>query len=303
MHKVICEEPRHGGGRVKQGRRANRTEDQLPKEEGMKQRHNGCRKHFGEHLGPLRRWLRSKLGRDWNEVYSEAAKVIKPDSVVRAHIRFHMLEMVERNTFIKEGEVWCITSYRWSGGREIPVQKLGKRWHPFYVHPETGVLCEIPDKARSLTLQEKVERKFGQVRKQISKHCLLIKLRGHWFECWMWPLNNHWETSPIDVVFKCPLASAHAHEVYGDPVYCQEKRQLSRKELRQLGLTNSGASADCLLSVLGDDLVDRIHRSNGNPVRCWLQCRIHFWIEASAVQFPSYFKFSIGGMTPLDKPV
>jgi len=85
MHKVICEEPRHGGGREKSGRRAQLADDLLPTAEGMRRPHRD-RKWFGEHLSPLRRWLRSQVGRPWNLVYGEACAVIKPDSVVRNHI-------------------------------------------------------------------------------------------------------------------------------------------------------------------------------------------------------------------------
>src|SRR5438477_11087201 len=91
MHRVICEEPRHGGRYEKLGRRANLADELLPKFEGMRRPH-GDRKWFGEHLGPLRRWLRSQVGRPWNRVYSEACAIIKPDSVVRNYIKLHILE-------------------------------------------------------------------------------------------------------------------------------------------------------------------------------------------------------------------
>src|SRR3954464_13071307 len=104
MHKVIVEEPRGGGGPGKKGRRANLPDELLPKCEGMRRPHLR-RKWFGEHLGPLKRWLRSHCGRPWNEVYSEAAQVIKPSDPVRLHIKFHMMQMVERNTFLLDGKI------------------------------------------------------------------------------------------------------------------------------------------------------------------------------------------------------
>src|SRR5262249_40852920 len=121
MHKVICEEPRHGGGRERFGRRANLGEELLPKFEGIRRPHLD-RKWFGEHLGPLRRWLRSQVGRPWNDVYSEACSVIKPDSVVRNHIKSHLLEFVQRHTFLRNGRVWCFTGgcWRWN---ERPIEE------------------------------------------------------------------------------------------------------------------------------------------------------------------------------------
>ena len=82
MHKVLVEEPRHGGGPSKKGRRGNLPDELLPKFEGIKRPHTN-RKSFGEHLGPLKRWLRSNVGRPWNDVYSEAAEVMRGGSPVR----------------------------------------------------------------------------------------------------------------------------------------------------------------------------------------------------------------------------
>jgi hypothetical protein len=299
MHKVLCERPRSGGGWIKQRRRANRTEDQLPKQEGIKRHYFGGSKMFGEHLGPLKRWLRSKVGCDWNAVYSEAAKVIKPDSVVRAHIRFHMLEMVERNTFMRGGEVWCIRHGLWQRPSEMPIRELLGRRDLFYVHPESGVLLAIPDRPRGLTLREQEEKEFSVVKRWLPKDFLLLKLKGHWFECRMVRYQAHWQFAPVDFVFGSQLIDSHAREAYGEPVYCSRKRQLSRKELRARGLTNSKSAADCFLNVLGDDLIGRIRRSHGNPTRCWLQFRISLWIEASAGQFLSYIKFSFWGHDPV----
>src|SRR2546429_257519 len=53
MHKVICEEPRHGGGPQKTSRRANGPDELLPRFGGGRRPHKD-RKSFGEHPGPLR---------------------------------------------------------------------------------------------------------------------------------------------------------------------------------------------------------------------------------------------------------
>src|SRR5215469_6547353 len=120
MHKVICEEPRHGGGPERRLRRGNLPEDLLPKFEGIRRPHTN-RKWFGEHLGPLRRWLRSRVGRPWNDIYGEACAVIKPDSVVRNHIKFHLLEFVHRHTYLHDGRIWCFT-VGWRGC-ELPIEE------------------------------------------------------------------------------------------------------------------------------------------------------------------------------------
>ena len=93
MHKVIVERPRWNSGRGKNGRRANLSDELLPKFEGTKRPHAN-RKGRTDLLGPLKRWLQAQVGRPWDEVYSEACAVIKPDSIVRAHIKTHLLEFV-----------------------------------------------------------------------------------------------------------------------------------------------------------------------------------------------------------------
>jgi hypothetical protein len=75
MGKVLVERPRLGsrdGSRPKKGYRkrlqkAFDSGDPLPVREGMKVR-CGRGKHFNEHLGPLRRFLNSNVGRQWDKI-------------------------------------------------------------------------------------------------------------------------------------------------------------------------------------------------------------------------------------------
>src|SRR5207249_3371586 len=116
--------------------------DKSPRYESMKASHTR-RKWFSDLLGPLRRWLQSQVGRVWNDVYSEACAVIKPDSVIRAHIKTHLLQFVERHTFMHNGKVCVLdTGYRSRG--VIPVTELRYGWSRFFVHPESGLLYAIP---------------------------------------------------------------------------------------------------------------------------------------------------------------
>src|SRR5664279_4334957 len=140
MHKVVVERPRSNPGPGKNGRRANLPDELLPKFEGVKRPHKS-RKGLTDLLGPLRRWLHSQLGRPWNDVYSEACAVIKPDSVIRAHIKTHLLEFVERHTCMHKGEVCVLNT--WRGGGIVPVTSRRYGRSAFYVHPETGLLQEI----------------------------------------------------------------------------------------------------------------------------------------------------------------
>jgi len=248
MHKVICEEPRHGSGRDRQSRRANIPLEDRPKFEGMMRPHVN-RKWFGEHLGPLRRWLRSQVGRPWNDVYSEACKVIKPDSVVRNHIKFHLLEMVERNTFMHHGKVY-VKGRWWRQDGIIPVSDL--RGASFsYVHPETGILLAMPTQPRSRWRDKDAERR-ALTQRRLSDGVRLIKLDGIWYVCRLdqFPAEFKSHDSPVrfDLAQHRLIGPGHGYKFYGEEAYCAAKRQLSRRELRRFGLSNSPAPSPVLPS-------------------------------------------------------
>jgi len=243
MHKVICEEPRHGGGPEKASRRANLPDELLPRFESVRRPHKD-RKSFGEHLGPLRRWLRSQVGRPWDKVYSEACAVIKPDSVVRNHIKFHLLQFVQRHTFMRDGQVWCFTD-GWYGN-ELPVEQAASHWSPFYVHPKTGLLCEMPLSPRFRWRDQAAERR-AKTQRWVKENLLLRRIQGLWFSCVVeaFPVRSVREDTPwhFDLAERRLISPSQAREIYGKEVYCTAKRQLSRQELRVAGLANASGEA------------------------------------------------------------
>jgi len=232
MHKVVIERLRWNPGPGKNRRRANLPDELLPKSEGMQRPHFN-RKGLTDLLGPLKRWLQSQVGRPWNDVYSEACAVIKPDSIIRAHVKTHLLEFVLRTTFMHEREAWYFD--RW--GRACLVLSEQSRWRRFYVHPETGMLEAIPRKPRSYWEAQK--RQEPVTVQWISNRLARKQIRGLWFEC-------YFEVVPVDGRFK---AYDHALErvvlrsglAKHDKQYflCVRKRQLSKRELRDLKLRNT----------------------------------------------------------------
>ena len=240
MHKVVVERPRWNPGRGKQGRRANLPDDLLPKFEGIKRPHTN-RKGLTDLLGPLRRWLHAQLGRPWNDIYSEAAAVIKPDSVIREHIKTHLLEFVERHTFLHEGKVCVIPAY-YGGGGIVPVMEMRFGRSSFYVHPETHLLCEIPARPRRSWRDQKAAR-LALTQRWLNETTLLRQLNGCWFKCGMEEFPNHFVKgdSPwrFDAAEKKMICRSRAGDIYGRNVYCAAKRQLSRRELRKFGVSNN----------------------------------------------------------------
>lgn len=252
MHKVVVERPRGGQGWAKKFPRPHVPFDDLPKNQGIKRPHKHA-KWFTDVLNPLRRWLRSQVGRPWNDVYSEACAVIKPDSVVRAHIKTHLLDFVLRDTFMHEGEVWCFARYRWFGTNELPVSLLATRWTGFYVHPATGALCEIPPRRRE-RWRDKSTDELVRVQRWLDDTTLLCRLNGSWFECRMeaFPVRDIRHEGPLrfDLNTHRLLSREDAKRIYGRAVHCIAKRQLSRRELKRHGLVNMQVSAQSSLHSL-----------------------------------------------------
>ena len=242
MHKVICERPRSGGG-WDRPRWKNTPLDLLPHYEPMCRVRRGKEKEFGENLAPLRRWLVAQVGRSWNEVYSEACQVIKPDSVVRNHIKFHLLGMVERHTFLKDGEVCCLAGDGWPGN-VAPIAS----WHGMlYVNPTTGVLCLTPSREHDSPRIALIRRQMTPVRSQnyrwVNDSTAYLQCKGCWFECEMRPITQENQLQEFDLAQRRRLSRMDAEQIYGKPVFCTAKRQLSRKELREHGLTNEAFAA------------------------------------------------------------
>lgn len=236
MHKVVIERPRWNPGPDKNGRRANLPDELLPKFQGMKRSHR-WRKGLTDLLGPLKRWLQSQVGKPWNDVYSEACAVIKPDSIIRLHVKTHLLQFVQRNAFMHEGKV-CAFDSRFGGGNIVPVEELSGRWaNLFFVHPQTGVLQPAPRISRRAWKAR--EPKAPLTIHWIGRNVGLQLVHGLWYEC-------HFETVPVDVRFRAydhaleRLVVRHDLPRHEDwYLWCKFKRQLSKRELRRHGLVNA----------------------------------------------------------------
>lgn len=234
MHKVIVERPRWTPGPDKYARRANLPDELQPKFEGIKRMHTH-RKGQRDLLGPLHRWLHSKVGCPWDEVYSEACSVIHPINYVRVHVKTHLLQCVERNTFMHNGQVCVLDAgYRSRGIIQVTERRYG--WSLFYVHPDNGLLLKIPHLSKRA--RHAREPKPTITEYWIGKNISLRQIRGLWFECRFQrpdgvkvPIYDH----AFERTLRREEITRHRHEY----LWCIHKRQLSRRELQQHGLRNT----------------------------------------------------------------
>lgn len=140
MAKVVTERPRHGHANKskKTSLRVRRYEsedqlDDLPKRisSGRHRQHGWMAKEFSDRIGPLKRFLRSRVGKNWDKVYSELSQNLDKRSLTGRHIWLHVWMEVERDCVIEGGKIFC---------REAHLGRRQEIWKSLYVHPETKIL-------------------------------------------------------------------------------------------------------------------------------------------------------------------
>jgi hypothetical protein len=236
MHKVIVERPRWTPGPDKYGRRANLPDELQPKFEGIKRVHTQ-RKGQRDLLGPLSRWLHAQVGRPWNDVYSEACTVSHPDNYVRVHVKTHLVEFVERRTFMHNGKV-CVLDTGYCGRGIIPVTERRYGWNLFFVHPESGRLCAIPPKSRKALRAERRASRAENFRWLIGNFALK-QIEGIWFACQFRAVSPQGPFKAYDHAAGQQVGRGGLLRHNGQYLHCINKRQLSRRELKRHGLRNA----------------------------------------------------------------
>ena len=246
MAKVIVERPRVGGKGHKKGRPA-RELDENALHEGMRApyvRHYNA-KELNENLAPLLRFLNSRVGQLWDNVYSEICENIRVTNAVQDHIRVHVKQFVETATSVdKEGVIWI------NGYRPYPLAKDG--FTRFYVDPRDGLLCRNPNHvswtARQKEYRAQQESKRLETARSLPNGVEIRKHEGIWYAVELTPVptpqlvtgwvdrkgNAHkvrQAVSVYDVLLKKFISETHG-------TYVCNKRQLSHQELKTYGVTN-----------------------------------------------------------------
>ena len=177
-------------------------------------------KYLSDHLGPLRRLLRSQLGQPWDQVYSKIRREVKGNTMAGQHVLEHVsayvctaVEMVDGQPYAKGGVPW-----HWGNAR------LGRWRNEFYVHPETGLLC-LAD----------VERKAQKV-KQASDFVVVSDLfqyrliDGIWYGIEFEAIAQC--SKAYDLLLKQEISCLEARQFYGSCIVSRQKRQCNKKTLK-----------------------------------------------------------------------
>lgn len=141
MFKVIVERPRWRAGHA-QSAKLKRNSHQNLKQIGLK-RHAligaPYAKGLNENLAPLVRFLRSRRGRRWDDVFSEICASLDTGSTVKMHVRQHLEDFVLTRISIGRHGEWMF---------EGTVIGDGSRWfrrREFFVDPEDGILKDYAE--------------------------------------------------------------------------------------------------------------------------------------------------------------
>lgn len=238
MAKVIVERPRFGScihGTPKGYRRSIQrlAAEGGPIREGMKRRWRGGTKRLNEHLGPLRRYLDSQVGRPWNKVFSEICACIDRNSAVQDHVRDHVQGYVAVQVILIDG-IPCNGEGGWHYGQ--PLHTF--RYRPWYVCPRTGLLrrVKVVSRKRQRRQEEKQLPRYFPV--GVGLQCRLLD--GAWHLVTLKPLPtpdyHRGRCLDRDVLLDrpvCEITEADAKRHYGAAVYAVAKRRLARRKLRQ----------------------------------------------------------------------
>jgi hypothetical protein len=177
-------------------------------------------KYLSDHLGPLRRYLRSQVGKPWNEIYSQLCRRLDSSTMAGQHVLSHVWDYVERHVELIDGIPYS------KPHRHRRIQLSSHYRDQFYVHPETGILCAC----------KKSSRKWK--RTQLCKDVVVLD-EYHQYHL----LNEIWYLITFEVfpsestdlvrdVLDGLIARSSARWVKGQRVYAASKRQCNKKEIR-----------------------------------------------------------------------
>ncbi|MEZ5995159.1 MAG: hypothetical protein R3C25_05345 [Hyphomonadaceae bacterium] len=253
MSKVIVERPRLG--RSAAGLRPGRTRAVSDDDGEPVRAVRGARapahdklqktKSLNETLNPLKRYLAANVGRPWNKVYSEISAHLKPSSTVQQHVRDHLQDFVATKTRMKDGAVFVTGRF----GGERP---LAEDYSLYYVHPRTGLLRKNSKRVsyakRSRERRAAAAAALAERMRVVDETTQFHLFDGAWWEVKLAKIKRHRRKDPdgrvrlveeryTDVVRRAKLSRMAGEELYGRTgVYACEKRQLSKAEMKRLGL-------------------------------------------------------------------
>lgn len=233
-----------GGRRWDQGNKGEKRALQKMDPEEMPKRGSNHRagRYSNYRIAPIARFLRSKVGQKWDDVYSEFAQVCDPRSKPQADLLEHVGPegwMVEHNCQIID-DIPC-------DSKGLPLR--GGCWGVFYIHPETKTL-EIVENRRKVQNSRWKPKPFVKIDELNQYH----NIDGIWYRVEFKRYTAGVCINDI-VVGNTPKVSNNqgftpyywnhfgTHESstrqtlidrYGDTIYPIKKTQCNKKEIKKI---------------------------------------------------------------------
>ncbi|MDF0552874.1 hypothetical protein [Kamptonema sp. UHCC 0994] len=175
-------------------------------------------KFFSDCLGPLYRWLRSKVGKLWDDVYREMSQLVDITTLSGQHLLSHVWSYVERNVVMIDGVPYHKSSiYHWQPN------PIGYSQEKLYIHPDSGILC----------LAKKIPYKPPEKPKdflRIDAYHHYRKIDDIWYLVTL--ADIAFLSLGADVVLKTKLTRDGGLREYGKAVYAVSKQQCSKKQIK-----------------------------------------------------------------------
>jgi hypothetical protein len=190
---------------------------------------------------PLKRFLYSQVGKNWDETFSQISSI---NNKLSRHYDIKKMVgwFVETNTFIEDDEIYY--SCRYHGARS-----LSDAYDQLYVHPVTHVLCISSGESYKSRNKQKAENKkieLNKVRRIVNREIQFHKVDGNWYRVKVRPIDFSVEKISVDVLgsisdinyfrFSIYDIARSAINKYGFEAIAVEKRAASNKEIRNFKL-------------------------------------------------------------------
>ncbi|MBW4472344.1 MAG: hypothetical protein KME45_18365 [Stenomitos rutilans HA7619-LM2] len=177
-------------------------------------------KYLSDHLGPLRRFLRSKVGQPWNDVYSELCQRLDGSTMAGQHVLDHVQDYVERHVELING---------------IPCQKSRRQYRltqgyrfKLYVHPETGILCDPAESSLTSIADPPPKPKWQTDTINLDAYHQYHKLDDIWY------LITYQEIPATESVFDIlyRVTVTRGQKGFSDRLYAASKHQCNKREIK-----------------------------------------------------------------------
>lgn len=255
MFKVIVERPRRGSRWIKSAK-LDRDRDRDGGFVGLRryaQEQARVSKDFNENLAPLTRFLRSRCGRRWDDVYAEICATLDTGSTVKMHVRQHLDDLVNRRiSYGRDGELL-------NDGYLIERHSRRSVRDDLYVDPDDGILKDAATfwGKRGLTVPARRWVRASPAPdtrdlRRIDDTQVAWRRAGYWYlvvfdhrphlrddDLLAFLAAGGREAPPVHIQGSCPMGEWMRNRPVGPPPAWQvvALRQLGKRELRRYGLT------------------------------------------------------------------